>query len=271
MKIKHRKLQKTNIIVELVLILTVMVWLVPIITALETSLSAKGIENYRIVLTTRVDGFLVFPRMFLNSLWITAWAIFLVMTCAVLGAYAFSKMRFRGRQALYLALLGCYAIPMVSTLIPNSIFITNMGLRGTYASMIVLLVTVNLPLALMIFKSSFDSLPDAFLEAATIDGSNSFITLVRIVVPMSTPILVNVLVVSFIQIWNDFQIPLIFATTPKLYPLTMAPKFFGLSSNKLDLPPLYASIIIIAVPVIIFYMLMQDKIIKGMSLGGVKE
>lgn len=260
-----------NIGIEVFLVLTACVWIVPVCAAISTSLKVKGVENYAIVLSTTIDGIRIFPRMFLNSLIISSATILLIMTSAILAAYAFSKLWFKGRRTLYLLILGCFAIPMISTLIPNSILITRIGLRGTYASMVLLLVTVNLPLALMIFKSNFESMPDAFLEAATIDGSSSLNTLLKIVVPMSKPAIVNVLVVMFIQVWNDFQIPLIFATETKMYPLTLAPSFFGLTQNRLDLPPLYASIISIAVPVVLFYMLMQDKIIKGMSMGGIKE
>ena len=93
----------------------------------------------------------------------------------------------------------------------------------------------------------------------------------RILLPMSKSAIVNVLVVLFIQVWNDFQIPLVFSTDPEKYTLTLAPTFFGLTQNRLDLPHLFASIVIIAIPVIVFYMFMQDKIVEGMSMGGLKE
>jgi ABC-type glycerol-3-phosphate transport system permease component len=266
-----RSKKRQDIIIELVLLITTIIWVVPVAAALNTSLKVKGLENYITVLSTKIDGNVIFFKMFINSIIITIITMLLILINAVLAAYAFSKMKFKGKNVLYLGILGCFAIPMISTLIPNLFLMTRFGLRGTYISMILLLVTVNLPLALMIFKSNFDGLPNAFLEAAIIDGSSRLNTLVSIVIPMSTPVIVNVLVVMFIQIWNDFQIPLIFAIRTEMYTLTLAPKFFGLTSNRLDLPPLYASIIIIAIPVVIFYIVMQDKIIQGMSLGGLKE
>ena len=89
---------------------------------------------------------------------------------------------------------------------------------------------------------------------------------------MSKSAIVNVLVVLFIQVWNDFRISSPYVSTdPEKYTLTLAPTFFGLTQNRLDLPHLFASIVIIAIPVIVFYMFMQDKIVEGMSMGGLKE
>lgn len=268
---KCRKINFFNIAIEIFLSIIALIWIVPVITAVITSLKVKGLQNYTLVFTTKMDDIYIFPRMVTNSFIITISSIIFILVSSILAAYAFSKLKFRGKNFFYIAILSCFAIPIISTLIPNSILISRFGLRGTHASMILLLVTANIPLSLMIFRGNFDGISNSFIEAATIDGSSNFNTLIKILLPMSKPAIVNVLVVMFIQVWNDFQIPLIFATKPKLYTLTLAPSFFGLTQNRLDLPPLYASIIVIAVPVIIFYILMQDKIIKGMTLGGIKE
>lgn len=268
---KNIKFRRGDLIIQIVLVLIAAIWLVPVVTALRTSLSGNGWGNYQLVFSTTVNNVLILPRMFRNSMFVTTVTILIILTFAILGAYAFSKMQFRGRKLLYLAFVGCFSIPMIATLIPNSILFARVGLRGSYTSMILILATINLPLAMMIFKSYFDALSNTFLEAAKMDGSNSFRTLLHVVVPMSTPVIVNVLVVMFIQVWNDFQVPLIFATRTDMYTLPMAPRFFGLSANRLDLPPLYASIIILVVPVVIFYMIWQDKIIEGMTMGGIKE
>lgn len=268
---KNRRKNSNNIAIEIFLTNVAIIWIIPAVTAVQVSLKEKGIQNYLIVFTTKIDDILIFPRMLMNSAIVSITSILIIMVSSILAAYAFSKFDFKCKSFLYMAIIGSFAIPVISTLIPNSILISKLGLRNTLVSMILLLVTANLPLSIMIFKGNFDGISNSYIEAAAIDGSTNFNTLVKIILPMSKPAIVNVLVVIFIQVWNDFQIPLIFATKPKLYTLTLAPSFFGLTQNRLDLPPLYASIIIIAVPVIIFYILMQDKIIKGMTLGGIKE
>jgi ABC-type glycerol-3-phosphate transport system permease component len=260
-----------KILIELFLIIIAGIWIIPAVTAVETSLRVKGIQNYLLIFTTKIEDMLIFPRMALNSAVITSVSLFLILLTSILAAFAFSKLHFKGKTFFYIAILSCFAIPIISTLIPNSILVIALGIRNTYAPMILLLVTANLPLSIMIFRGNFDGIADSYLEAANIDGSTNLNTMMKIIIPMSKPAIVNVLVVMFIQVWNDFQIPLIFATKPNLYTLTLAPSFYGLTQNRLDLPPLYASIIVIAVPVIIFYIVMQDKIIKGMTLGGIKE
>ncbi|MSC83771.1 carbohydrate ABC transporter permease [Eubacterium sp. am_0171] len=265
------KKKKTAVLIEVFLFSVAVVWVIPVISTMQVSLKNGGFQNYKDVFSTRINDVLILPKMILNSFIITGGTIMIVMISASLAAYAFSKLRFKGRKFFFVLLLSCYAIPILSTLIPNTLLIRNLGLRGSYISMIVLLATANIPLAILIFKGNFDGISSTYLEAAAIDGCTDFQVFLRILLPMSKSAIVNVLVVLFIQVWNDFQIPLVFSTDPEKYTLTLAPTFFGLTQNRLDLPHLFASIVIIAIPVIVFYMFMQDKIVEGMSMGGLKE
>ncbi|MRM90922.1 carbohydrate ABC transporter permease [Faecalicatena contorta] len=265
------KKKKTAVLIEVFLFSVAVVWVIPVISTMQVSLKNGGFQNYKDVFSTRINDVLILPKMILNSFIITGGTIMIVMISASLAAYAFSKLKFKGRKFFFVLLLSCYAIPILSTLIPNTLLIRDLGLRGSYISMIVLLATANIPLAILIFKGNFDGVSSTYLEAAAIDGCTDFQVFLRILLPMSKSAIVNVLVVLFIQVWNDFQIPLVFSTDPEKYTLTLAPTFFGLTQNRLDLPHLFASIVIIAIPVIVFYMFMQDKIVEGMSMGGLKE
>lgn len=269
MKTTMKKSKRAAIVI--IMFVIAVIWIIPVISTLQISFQNGGFDNYTDVFSTRINDLLILPKMVLNSFIVTGGAILIVMVSASLAAYAFSKMEFRGRTFFFVLLLSCYAIPILSTLIPNSLLIKELGLRGSYISMICLLATANIPLAILIFKGNFDGISKTYVEAASIDGSTNIKNFLYIILPMSKPAIVNVLVVLFIQIWNDFQVPLVFATSPEKYTLTLAPTFFGLTQNRLDLPHLYASIVIIAIPVVVFYMFMQDKIVEGMSLGGLKE
>ena len=160
---------------------------------------------------------------------------------------------------------------MISILLPISTIERFLNLKDTYFAMIIPMVAINLPLALMILKNFFDTIPDSFIEAATIDGSNTFTTFFYVLLPMVSPAVVNVLVVVFMLTWNDYTIPLMFNSVQSHYTLTMAPGFFNLALNKSDIGPLFASIIVIAIPTIIFYIFMQDKLKSGLTAGGIKE
>lgn len=263
--------KRRNRIIQLCLTIGAVVWIIPVISAIQISFQNGGMKNYTDVFATKINDILILPKMIFNSFVVTGGTIFMVMVSATLAAYAFSKLKFKGSKVFFVLLLSCYAIPMLCTLIPNSLLIKALGLRGSYLSMILLLATANIPLAILIFKGNFDSVSSSYLEAARMDGCTDFKGFLYIILPMSKPAIVNVLVVLFIQVWNDFQIPLVFSTNPEKYTLTLAPTFFGLTQNRLDLPHLYASIVIIAIPVVVFYIIMQDKIVEGMSIGGLKE
>ncbi len=263
--------KRRNRIIQLSLTIGAVVWIIPVISAIQISFQNGGMKNYTDVFATKINDILILPKMISNSFAVTGGTIFIVMVSSTLAAYAFSKLEFRGSKVFFVLLLSCYAIPMLCTLIPNSLLIKALGLRGSYLSMILLLATANIPLAILIFKGNFDSVSSSYLEAARMDGCTDFKGFLYIILPMSKPAIVNVLVVLFIQVWNDFQIPLVFSTNPEKYTLTLAPTFFGLTQNRLDLPHLYASIVIIAIPVVVFYIIMQDKIVEGMSIGGLKE
>lgn len=264
------RFKKSYLLIELFLLMVALVWILPMISAVQTSLSGKGWENYRAVLRFKLNGIYFLPKMFANSVIVSGITIALVMAVTILAGYAFSKLEFKGRNVLYVAILGCFAIPAISTFLPNTMLIKYMGIRNTYLAMILPMTTINIPISLLIFKNYFDGISDSFLEAATIDGSSRFNTLIKVILPMSTPVVVNILIVLFLYTWNDFTIPLMFTSKQNLFTLTLAPGFFALAQDRVEMGPLYASIILIAVPIIIFYMALQDKIIKGLTLGGVK-
>lgn len=263
--------KKNKLIIEIFLFTVAIIWMLPMISSIAISFNNGGIHNYIDVFMTKINEMYILPKMILNSFIVTGIAIGIVMVSSTLAAYAISIIKFKGCNIVFVILLSCYAIPILSTLIPNLLLIKELGLRGSYISMSVLLATANIPLAILIFKGNFDSIPRTYVEASAIDGCTNFQSFLFIILPMSKPAIVNVLVVLFIQIWNDFQVPLVFSGNPEKYTLTLAPTFFGLTQNRLDMPHLYASIIIIAVPVVIFYMFMQDKIVAGMSMGGLKQ
>lgn len=269
MKIPKRKLRTSDVMKELFLIAIALIWLVPVYSAVEYSLR-NGFTDYLTVLKARIGETIIFPRMALNSLIITGAALLVIWITGLLAAYAFAKFDFKCKELFYVLIVGCYAIPIVSALIPNSLTIKIFGLRGTYSSMVLLMAAANLPMALMILRGNIASIPDALMEAAAIDGSRPLHTLITVVAPVARAGIVNMLVVMFIQVWNDFQIPLIFATTTEMYPLTLAPSFYSTADGRLNLSTLYAAIVIIGIPVVIFYFFMQDKIMEGMTMGSVK-
>lgn len=271
MKTKRKKWKAGNIICFFILLILAVIWLCPLINSFMLSLKGNGLTNYKTVFQFQIDGMYFLPKMFLNSIFVVGMSLLIILVLTIMAAYAFSKMKFFGKKAFYLLMLSFYSIPVISILLPTSTIIRTLGLENSYLSMIIPMVAINLPLALMIFKNYFDTIPDSYIEAAKLDGSNSFTTLVYVLLPMISPAVVNVLVVVFMLCWNDYTIPLMYNSVQKHYMLTMAPGFFNLALNKSEIGPLFACIIVIALPTIAFYIFMQDKLKSGLTVGGIKE
>ncbi|WP_343246256.1 carbohydrate ABC transporter permease [Diplocloster hominis] len=273
MKLFHKvkKYKAGDWLILLCLILLAVIWIVPLVNSFFLSLKGNGLVNYQTVFTFKIKGQYFLPRMFLNSVLVVGGSLVIILAFSSLAAYAFSKLKFRGRNFLFILILSFYSIPVISILLPISTIERFLNLKDTYFAMIIPMVAINLPLALMILKNFFDTIPDSFIEAATIDGSNTFTTFFYVLLPMVSPAVVNVLVVVFMLTWNDYTIPLMFNSVQSHYTLTMAPGFFNLALNKSDIGPLFASIIVIAIPTIIFYIFMQDKLKSGLTAGGIKE
>ncbi|PZE20027.1 carbohydrate ABC transporter permease [Paenibacillus xerothermodurans] len=246
-------------------------WLMPVYNAVTASLMTHGWGNYEKVLGFKLKGQLFLPKMLINSVIVVGTSILLILLVSMLAAFAYSKMKFRGRHFFYLLTLGFFAVPVITILQPNTVILNYLGLRNTYLAMIIPMTTINIPIALLIFKNYFDGISNAFMEAAMIDGCTRLQTFIKLIIPISVPAIVNVLIVVFLNGWNDYVIPLMFNSKPELFTLTLAPGFFSTSMYSGEIGTLYASIIVIAVPTLLFYLFMQRYIIEGLTAGGIKE
>jgi raffinose/stachyose/melibiose transport system permease protein len=270
-RITKKRVTFENVLTEVILVILAIVWIAPLVNAVKLSLTGGGVNNYKTVLSFKLNNQLFLPRMFANSLLIVGTSIALILAITMLAAFAFSKMQFRWKKHLYAFVLAFYSIPVISILLPESTILRWIGLKDSYFAMIIPMVVINIPLALLIFKNYFDSIPNAYIEAAEIDGCTPFQVLGHVMLPLVTPAIVNVIVVTFLMTWNDYTIPLMFNNKQSHYALTLAPGFFNLALNKSEIGPLYACIIVIAIPTIIFYFIMQNKLKDGLTAGGLKE
>lgn len=266
-----KNINYSKVLIYVILITVAFIWVIPLFNAFSLSLDKHGALNYKTVLTFKIQGKYFMPLMFFNTVFVVGMALFLTLCFSLLAAYAFSKMKFKGRLLIYSLLLSFYSIPVISVMLPMSNIIRKIGLQNSYFSMIIPMVAVNLPLSLLIMKNYFDSVSNTFIEAAILDGASSMYVLIKILIPMVSPAIVNLLIVNFMLMWNDYTIPLMFNRAQKHYLLTLAPGFFNLALNKSDIGPLFASIIIIALPSVLFYIIMQNKIKTGLAAGGIKE
>jgi len=208
-----------------------------------------------------------FARAIWNSVFISVSTTVIVVVSSSLAAYVFAKIPFKGREALFTLFLMTMMIPGQVTMIPNFLVLRYLGLLNTFLG--VLLPTIYNAFATFLLRQNMRIIPDAYLEAAIIDGASHFTIFSRIVVPLSKPILAALSVITFMGTWNDYLWPLIVLTDRAKMTL---PVGLGLLNtqygNQYNL--LMAGGLISMVPILILYFLAQKHFEQGLSIGGIK-
>jgi multiple sugar transport system permease protein len=210
-----------------------------------------------------------FARYFRNSAIVASGTMLLGLGLASLGAYGFVRFRFTGRSALLTAMLLTYMIPSVVLLVPLLVIFRRLGLIDTFPGLILAESTNTAPFVLLLMINYFSTLPRELEEAAQVDGCTRLGTLVRIVIPLSTPGLVAGGLLAFIMTWNNFVFSYLFTTTDNVKTLPVILRLFVLGE-----PAVWgvsaAGAILTTLPVALLFLLFQRMLIGGLSAGAVK-
>jgi ABC-type glycerol-3-phosphate transport system permease component len=194
-----------------------------------------------------------------------------VVFCSALAAYAFARLHWRGRDLVFSIFLAALMIPGILTLLPNFVFIKNLGLLNSFAGLI-------LPGALF---SAFDifflrqfmlGLSTEIEEAAILDGAGPFTTLFRIVLPMTSVPLVTLVLLTFINTWNDYFWPLLVSSSPGTEPLTLGLALFKQASPETapDWAGLMAATVVAALPMLLLFMVFGRRIVNSIGFSGLR-
>jgi multiple sugar transport system permease protein len=225
--------------------------------------SAPTTDNYG-----RLFDQLDFPQFFFNSA-----VIALVVTvgtlvfCPMLG-YALAKLPWRGKRLVMGLVLATLMVPAGITLIPNFILMSNLGLVNTYPGLI--LPFLAGPFGVFLLRQFMLGIPDELLEAARMDGANEFRVFWSVVMPIATPVLATLGILTFLGSWNNFLYPLVMATEPQMYTLPVALATFATGQYQADHGMLMAGSVILVVPVLIIFILFQRWITEGIATTGLK-
>lgn len=265
----EQKKTKSNIFVYLVLIVCALIWIFPIGVALVKSFNISGFGNYKYVLTyEKISYFKVIG----NSMFIAVVSAVVVALITTLAAFAFSKMKFRGQKFIYGAILACLAVPVAAVTSPLFDTIKRLGLLDHKFGVIVPLVAFNAPMMLLMIKNYFDTVPDELLESARMDGASTCRIWYEFMVPLSVPIIANVLVLTFIYSWNDYLVPLLVMRSEENYTVTLAAQYFMSSTYQSpeDVARIYAVMMLLTLPSILVYLFSQKFLVSGITAGSVK-
>ena len=266
-------------IVSWVLLLVFSVlWLIPSLWSIKTSLtpnevSALGtgpiLKDWNLTLASYATihrGGDIW-NWYLASAFTSIVTVILTVIFASMAAYAISRLRFRGRRLVFALMLGGIMIPPQVLIVPVFEQLNLVGLLNTYWA--VILPQVPSVIALFVFKQFFDGLPRDFEEAARIDGAGFWTVYVRIVLPLSKPIIAAMAIVSFVGVWNNLILPLFVVTNPDLMtiPVGLATVQGSFGQRASDIQ---ASSILGALPLVILFLIFQRRIVEGFAGSGLK-
>ena len=208
-----------------------------------------------------------FGRYFLNSVLVTVSSTAGELFTSILAAYAFSKLKFWGKDILFIALLATMMVPGELITIPNFVTLSNWQLINTYWALIIpWLASV---FSIFTLKQAFEAVPDALYYSAKVDGSSDWRFLWEMLVPLSKSSIVAVIILKVIGSWNAFMWPLIVTNETKYRTLPVGLQAFTTEAGtKFEL--LMAASTIVVIPMIIIYLLLQNHIMRGISRSGIK-
>jgi multiple sugar transport system permease protein len=221
------------------------------------------LDHYRTML---VDwNMLVFLK---SSLILSTSSTVLAVAVGTLAAYSLSRFRLRGKGTIAMDILSIRMVPPIVTAVPIFLLARRWGLYNSYALVIPLYVLFNLPLIIWVMKSFLDEIPKELDEAAMVDGASTLQTFLRVVLPIATPGLACVTILTFIFTWNEFLIAnVLLAGDNRTLPVVSA---FGLLARAILWGPAAATTVTIIIPVIILTLFVQRWIVRGLSFGAVK-
>lgn len=209
-----------------------------------------------------------FLRYFGNSLEVTGFTTIGVLIIYSLAGYAFAVLRFPGRRLLYGLFLSLLFVPGVTVLLPVVILQQKLGILGTHLGIILPFINGTAPLSILLLTSSFRSVPTELRESARCDGAGEVRTFLSIYLPTCRPALVTVALLTAIPTWNEYVLTRVSLNDPSTYTLPIALQNLN-STVSPQQNTLMAASLIIVVPVVILFVLLQRYFVNGLQ-GAVK-
>ena len=218
-----------------------------------------------------IDAFTTVPlgRYFLNTLIFTVATTGLMMLVIVPAAFAFARLEFKGRNAVFALFLSLMMIPTELVIITNYVTIVNWNLRNTYIGLI--LPSVTSVFYIYLLKENFEAIPDELYQAAKVDGTSDLKYLVKVMIPICQPTVVTIIILKVIECWNSYVWPRLITYDPDYYLVSngiqeIRENGFGRENT----PAMMAAVVVISVPLIVLFLIFRKKIMDGVSRGGTK-
>lgn len=265
---------------NLVLLAISLIFLLPIIWMLVVAFKPKNapvleisewfnfsnltLENFERILS---NSQFTPVQWIINSMVISTVSTVLILLICSLAAFGFSYHRFTGKGALMLVIMAGMMIPGEATIVPLYMTMYHMGLINTMAAIV--LPAIAMPMAFIILKNFFDSVPKDLYEAARIDGCSTFRIYWNIAVPLSKTALSSVGIIAFITVWNDFLWPYLSLYSQEKMTVPVGLMLYTSDAITERTDPLTAGALM-SIPVLIVFIILQKNIVKGIATTGIK-
>lgn len=231
------------------------------------------LQNYHQLLIGAEGGMVnegaLFKVGLLNSVISSLAAILLGLPVSILGAYALTRMDFRGKALTKGLLLATLVIPVFATIVPLFQIFAKLNLSDNFLGLTLVYVSSYMPLTIWILCSFFETLPRELEEAAYLDGCKPFKTLIRIILPVSYPVIFAAALIVFVSTWNQFLIPLILAPSLDTKPIAVVVSEFA-TKNLVNYGLMNAGGIIAIIPPVLVAMLFRRFLIYGLTSGATR-
>lgn len=208
-------------------------------------------------------------RYFLNTIIFTVVTTALMLFVTILAAYAFARLKFRGKNIVFTLYLSLMMIPTELVIITNYVTITNWDLRNTYLGLI--LPSVASIFYIYLLKENFEQVPEELYKAAKVDGTSDWKYLWKVLVPICQPTVVTITILKVIECWNSYVWPRLITDDSNYYLVSngiqeIRENGFG----RENIPAMMAAVVVISVPLIVLFLIFHKKIMAGVSRGGTK-
>lgn len=208
-------------------------------------------------------------RYIMNSLRNTVLSVGIIIIVAFIAAYVLSRYKFKGRNFIYNYFIIGMLIPIHALLVPMYVQFKQAGLTNHWYTLLLPYIAFGLPISIMLIESYISAVPRELEEAAAIDGSGFFMTIFKIIFPLTGPILATVAIIQFFAVWNEFSFALILVSKETLRTVPVGLTMFK-GAYTIDYPRMMAGILVTMFPVMVLYFIFSKRIIESMVAGAVK-
>ena len=226
-----------------------------------------GFGNY-VTLLNYQDGI---GQYFGNSVIVSGLTVIFTLAVSTLGGFAFARFVFPGKNALFMLVLAILMVPYATLLIPLYVLLNSIGLQNSLLGLALVLTMFQLPFSTFMMRISFEGIPKEIEESAMVDGCSTFGALRRILLPAVKPGLITVGLFAFLAAWNDFITPLLLISDSSKSPLPLAVANLRQQvMGVVDFGATEAGVVVLALPCIVLFLLLQRHYVQGMMSGAIK-